>query len=83
MCQDLVKRVFDEFSKYVGGGFVLALNIYIHLEERLHTETYNDFVLRLFNNGIIRVGNIEAEYTSAMNELQARIQYPAYLLIDG
>lgn len=67
------KEVFDEFKEYVDGSLVLAPIIYVHLEERLPTETYNDFILRLFDNGTICVGNVEAEYTTAMNLLQTRI----------
>lgn len=67
------KDVFDEFKEYVGGSLVLAPIIYVHLEERLPTETYNEFILRLFDNGTIRVGGVEAAYTAAMNLLQARI----------
>lgn len=68
------KEVVEEFKEYVDGSLVLAPIIYVHLEERLPTETYNDFILRLFDNGIIRVGGVEAKYTEAMNLLQSRIK---------
>lgn len=67
------KDVFDEFKEYVDGNLVLAPIIYVHLEKRLSTETYNDFLLRLFDNGTLSVGAIEAEYNAAMNLLSTRI----------
>lgn len=68
------KSVFEEFSEYVDGSLVLAPIIYVHLGERLPTETYNDYLLRLFDNGTISVGNVEKEYNAAMYELKSRIE---------
>lgn len=67
------KDVVNEFKEYVDGSLVLAPIIYVHLEERLPTETYNEFLLRLFDNGTLSVGNIETEYNAAMNLLLTRI----------
>ena len=66
------KDVINEFKEYVDGSLVLAPIIYVHLEERLPTETYNEFLLRLFDNGTLSVGNIETEYNAAMNLLLTR-----------
>lgn len=66
------KSVFEEFSGYVDGSLVLAPIIYVHLGERLPDESYNDFLLRLFDNGTLSVGNIEAEYNAAMTALGSR-----------
>ncbi len=68
------RSVFEEFNEYVDGSLVLAPIIYVHLEERLPTETYSEFIMRLFDNGTISVGKIETEYNNAMNKLKARIE---------
>ncbi len=46
------QNVYDEFSQYVDGSLVLAPIIYVNLSNRNHNESYNDFLLRLFENGI-------------------------------
>ncbi|MGN1265998.1 MAG: hypothetical protein ACI4UL_09300, partial [Muribaculaceae bacterium] len=52
------QNVFDEFSQYVEGSLVLAPIIYVNLQNRRRNESYNDFLLRLFNDGTLKVGEI-------------------------
>ena len=75
------KDVVNEFKEYVDGSLVLAPIIYVHLEERLPTETYNEFLLRLFDNakGVFAVENnkrdcIKILKKSTKCELNARVK---------
>lgn len=61
-----IKSVYDEFNEYVEGSLVLAPIIYVHLHKKRRDESLNDFILRLFDNGTIEAGQIEAEYYKAM-----------------
>ena len=61
---------YNEFLEYVDGSLVLAPIIYIHLPERAHNETFNDFLIRLFNEGNIKSGSVKAEYDKAMRQLK-------------
>ena len=67
------QNVFDEFSQYVDGSLVLAPIIYVHLPYRNHNESYNDFLLRLFENGTLKAGAIETNYSAAMSHIQFQI----------
>ena len=67
------QNVFDEFSQYVDGSLVLAPIIYVHLPYRNHNESYNDFLLRLFENGMLKAGAIETNYSAAMSHIQSQI----------
>ena len=67
------QNVFDEFSQYVDGSLVLAPIIYVNLHNRLQNESYNDFLLRLFDNGILRAGAIKDNYDEAMSAIQSKI----------
>ena len=60
------QSVYDEFKEYVDGSLVLAPIIYIHLDEKSNTESLNDFILRLFDNGTISIGSVKSEYEKAM-----------------
>lgn len=60
------QSVFDEFSQYVDGCLVLAPIIYVNLPNRNPGESYNDFLIRLFNNGILKTGAIKDSYEKAM-----------------
>lgn len=62
--------VYNEFLEYVDGSLVLAPIIYIHLPERTNSETYNDFLIRLFNEDRIKIGSIKTEYDKAMLQLK-------------
>ena len=68
------QNVYDEFSQYVEGSLVLAPIIYAYLADRNNNESYNDFLLRLFDNGILKAGVIEANYNAAMNQIQSQIK---------
>ena len=61
---------YNEFLEYVDGSLVLAPIIYIHLPERANNETFNDFLIRLFNEGNIKSGSVKAEYDKAMRQLK-------------
>ena len=45
----------------------------IHLDEKSNTESLNDFILRLFDNGTISVGSVKSEYEKAMQQIKATI----------
>lgn len=51
-------------------SLVLAPIIYIHLRERANNETFNDFIIRLFNEGKIKSGSVKTEYDKAMQQLK-------------
>lgn len=68
------QNVYDEFSQYVEGSLVLAPIVYAYLADRNNNESYNDFLLRLFDNGILKAGVIEANYNTAMNQIQSQIK---------
>lgn len=63
------KSVYEEFKEYIDGSLVLAPIIYTHLNEKKDNETLNDFILRLFHSGIIKIGFIKDEYDKAMTLL--------------
>lgn len=67
------QNVFDEFSQYVDGSLVLAPIIYVNLPNRNPNESYNDFLIRLFDNGILRAGTIKDNYDKAMSAIQSEI----------
>lgn len=62
--------VYNEFLEYVDGSLVLAPIIYIHLPERTNSETYNDFLVRLFDEDKIKIGSVKTEYDKAMLQLK-------------
>lgn len=68
------QNVYDEFSQYVDGSLVLAPIIYVNLSNRNRDESYNDFLLRLFENDILQSGTIETHYNDAMESIQSQIK---------
>lgn len=68
------RSVYDEFKEYVDGSLVLSPIIYVHLLEKQKDESLNSFILRLFDNGIIKIGNVKAEYDKAMRQLESKIE---------
>ena len=67
------QNVYDELSQYVDGSLVLAPIIYVNLPNRSPNEPYNDFLIRLFDNGILRAGAIKDNYYKAMSAIQSQI----------
>lgn len=67
------QSVFDEFSQYVDGSLVLAPIIYVNLPNRIPDETYNDFLIRLFETGVLKSGVIKDNYHNAMKSIQSAI----------
>lgn len=67
------KSVYDEFREYVDGSLVLAPVIFVHLSGKKKDESLNDFILRLFDEGIISVGKVRSEYDNAMMQLKANL----------
>lgn len=67
------QNVFDELSQYVDGSLVLAPIIYVNLSDRIPDESYNDFLIRLFDTGILRAGTIKDRYDKAMTAIQSEI----------
>lgn len=67
------QNVFDEFSQYVDGSLVLAPIIYENLPNRTPDESYNDFLIRLFDNGILKAGAIKDNYDKAMAAIQSSL----------
>lgn len=68
------QSVYDEFKEYVDGSLVLAPIIYTHLNEKNNTESLNDFILRLFDNGTISAGYVKSEYEKAMQQIKAKTE---------
>lgn len=66
------QSVYDEFSQYVDGSLVLAPIIYVNLPNRKPDESYNDFILRLFDEEVLKVGNIEQTYNDAMSIIKSQ-----------
>jgi hypothetical protein len=67
------KSVYDEFKEYVDGSLVLAPIIYAHLPDKQKDESLNSFILRLFDNGTIKIGSVKADYDKAMRQLESKI----------
>lgn len=67
------QNVYDELSQYVDGSLVLAPIIYVNLSDRIPDESYNDFLIRLFDTGILRAGAIKDRYDKAMTTIQSEI----------
>ncbi|MBD5356848.1 MAG: hypothetical protein HDR88_07580 [Bacteroides sp.] len=68
------QSVFDEFSQYVDGSLVLAPIIYVNLPNRMPNESYNNFLIRLFDSGILKSGVIMDNYNNAMKDIQSKIR---------
>lgn len=68
------QNVYDEFSQYVDGSLVLAPIIYVNLSGREGQESYNEFLLRLFEDGVLKSGAIEANYNDAMEFTKSQIK---------
>lgn len=68
------QNVYDEFSQYVDGSLVLAPIIYVNLSRREGQESYNDFLLRLFEDGVLKSGAIETNYNDAMEFIKSQIK---------
>lgn len=68
------QNVFDEFSQYVDGSLILAPIIYVNIPNRKPDESYNDFLIRLFDTGVLKSGEIEDNYHKAMKTIQSAIQ---------
>ena len=67
------KSVYSEFKEYIDGSLVLAPIIYSHLNEKRKAESLNDFILRLFDKGTIKVGSIKREYEKSMKLIEIGI----------
>lgn len=65
--------VHEEFSQYVDGSLVLAPIIYVNLPDRTQGESYNDFLIRLFDSGILKPGAIRDNYDKAMAIIQSKV----------
>ncbi len=68
------KSVYDEFVEYVDGSLVLAPIIYVNLGRRNENESLSDFVLRLFDDGTIKIGSVQTEYQKAMAQIESHVQ---------
>lgn len=67
------QNIYDEFIHYVEGSLVLAPIIYVNLHKRLQKESYNDFIIRLFETGVLKPGAIKDNFDNAMSILQSNI----------
>lgn len=67
------QNVYEELSQYVDGSLVLAPIIYVNLSDRIPGESYNDFLIRLFDTSILRAGAIKDRYDKAMTAIQSEI----------
>lgn len=66
------RSVLEEFKEYVDGSLVLAPIIYVNLDRRMPAESYNDFIIRLMDDGTIKAGDVERAYRAAMDLLEKR-----------
>lgn len=64
------EAVREEFKVYVDGSLVLAPIIYVNLDDKGADESLNDFIMRLFDSGVIKAGEVKARYEAAMKELE-------------
>lgn len=67
------QNVYEELSQYVDGSLVLTPIIYVNLSDRIPDESYNDFLIRLFDTGILRAGAIKDRYDKAMTAIKSEI----------
>ena len=58
---------------FVEGSLALAHIIFVHLKEKDTTESFNDFILKLFNDGIIKVGSVKSEYEKAIAQIKSNV----------
>lgn len=62
--------VYQEFTEYVEGSLVLSPIIYKYLCEYFEKQSFDSFLLSLFETKKIRAGNIEEQYNKIMKELK-------------
>jgi len=67
------QSVYDEFTQYVDGSLILAPIIYVNMSKRKANETYNGFLIRLFNDGTISNGHIEQAYNQALETIHGAV----------
>lgn len=65
------KSVYNEFKGYCDGSLVLAPIIYLALYRRPADVGFNKFLLKLFENDTLQVGEIEHRYYEVMDQLKA------------
>ena len=59
-------EVQQYFREYVDGALVLAPIIYRYLPEKRANQTFNDFLISLFDSGKIKAGEVERQYNEAI-----------------
>ena len=63
-------EAYQEFTEYVEGSLVLSPIIYKYLCENFEKQSFDSFLLNLFETKKIRAGNIEEQYNKIMKELK-------------
>lgn len=64
------QEVYLEFNEYVEGSLVLAPIIYSYFPLKGDNETFDSFLLNLFETGTIKSGTIEKQYYKIMTRLK-------------
>lgn len=64
------EEVLVEFQEYVEGSLVLSPIIYTYLPEKNENESFNDFLLSLFEKGLISSKGLEKQYNSALEKIK-------------
>ncbi len=62
--------VYQEFKEYVEGSLVLSPIIYKYLCEDLEKQSFDSFLINLFETKKIKAGNIEKQYDETMKKLK-------------
>lgn len=61
-------EVQQNFREYVDGALVLTPIIYRYLPEKRADQTFNDFLISLFDSGKIKAGEVERQYNEAITK---------------
>lgn len=61
-------EVRQTFREYVDGALVLVPIIYRYLPEKRHDQSFNNFLISLFDSGKIKAGEIERQYREALSK---------------
>lgn len=67
------REVYQEFKEYVEGSLVLSPIIYNYLYKKPENQSFNSFLINLFERKKIRAGNIEKQYDKIMENLKNKI----------
>ncbi|WP_373820602.1 hypothetical protein [Porphyromonas loveana] len=64
------REVYQEFDEYVEGSLVLSPIIYQYISNKKGKDSFNDFLLNLFEKKYIKAGSVEKQYNEIMRKLK-------------